>query len=198
MRRLVAISLEVELVLLESSWNAIKNKYIDVQTGGRPQSQFIGRQLRTQLESIAQTLLANGLINTSKEESDSSEITLRNYQQRNEWSVNLNVIRDLEEARDYARRQFARSLDHPSHLQIAQELFNAVIHPNWIYNATDTQLTLEEALANISPTKGAIAQGQVIVRRGDIVTEETANMLESLAEMGRASCRERKQSAGIM
>jgi putative nucleotidyltransferase with HDIG domain len=44
------------------------------------------------------------------------------------------------------------------------------------------QKYIEDALAEISDSKGAVAQGQVIIRRGDIVTKEKYNMLQSLAD----------------
>ncbi|MGD8426289.1 MAG: HDIG domain-containing protein, partial [Balneolaceae bacterium] len=50
------------------------------------------------------------------------------------------------------------------------------------YNEKETQARINESMADISKTKGAVAQGQVIIRRGDIVTPEKYNMLQSLAE----------------
>ncbi len=62
------------------------------------------------------------------------------------------------------------------------ELYNKVIQSNLIFSEQDTQARIEEELSEVSTTKGAIAQGQMIIRRGDIVTQQSANVLESLSD----------------
>src|SRR5690625_7188260 len=62
------------------------------------------------------------------------------------------------------------------------QIFAHVIEPNLIYSASNTEMLYQESLLNISLTKGAVDQGQIIIRRGDIVTEEIDNVLQSLAE----------------
>lgn len=62
------------------------------------------------------------------------------------------------------------------------EIYNRVIIPNLRFSEEDTEERLQVALSDISETKGAVAQGQVIIRRGDLVSAERANILRSLAE----------------
>ena len=54
-----------------------------------------------------------------------------------------------------------------------------IIVPNVIYDAQTTELVNEDADRIISPTSGYISAGQVIVSKGEIVTQEIAQMLDS-------------------
>ena len=54
-----------------------------------------------------------------------------------------------------------------------------IIVPNVIYDAQTTELVNEDADRIISPTSGYVSAGQVIVSKGEIVTQEIAQMLDS-------------------
>ncbi|MEX2573348.1 MAG: HDIG domain-containing metalloprotein [Balneolaceae bacterium] len=172
---------QTETGLSESSWETLLEDYASVRmdNGSR---QFTGYTIRRLLHSVTSSLMDEGLINTSKESIESEEITLRDLDQRTERTISLNNAYDLSEARDYAERQLSRQLS-AEHAAAGVDLFDRIIRANWLFSPSDTQIRLNEALSEISATKGAVAQGQVIIRKGDIVTEETANMLESLAEV---------------
>src|SRR5690625_6917559 len=62
------------------------------------------------------------------------------------------------------------------------QIFAHVIEPTLIYSASNTEMLYQESLLNISLTKGAVDQGQIIIRRGDTVTEEIDNVWQRLAE----------------
>jgi putative nucleotidyltransferase with HDIG domain len=172
----------------DDSWAALLENYQALQDSGRvpntktaPASQFIGNHLRNQLEQIIGDMLSDGIISTSKSELSNDEITVRDLEKRTEQTLNLVNVRDIPEAREYA--QYRLSRDYYEEIANAgAELFNQVIQPNLVYNKQETQAQIEEALAEISTSKGAMAQGQVIIRRGDIVTKEKYNLLQSLAE----------------
>ncbi|MDZ7682270.1 MAG: hypothetical protein U5J63_11315 [Fodinibius sp.] len=87
----------------------------------------------------------------------------------------------MPEAQEYARYRLSRNY-YEEMAKVGSEIFDQIIKPNLIYNEKETQARIEEALNEISTSKGAVAQGQVIIRRGDIVTKEKYNMLQSLAE----------------
>lgn len=53
------------------------------------------------------------------------------------------------------------------------------IVPNLILDESMTQLMHEEAIKHISPTKGMIYDGQLIVTKGELVTEDVAQLLDS-------------------
>ncbi len=162
-------------------WDTLLENYADVQINNRPAWEYIGNRIRSDLNQVNTRILNNGLINVSKDDITSSDIALRNLSERTERTVNLANVRDLQEARDFARDYFSGQYDE-EFVPVALEFFDNVIIPNWMFSSSDTQARLDEALADISTTKGAVVQGEVIIRRGDIVTDERANVLRSLAE----------------
>ncbi|MDZ7717237.1 MAG: HDIG domain-containing protein [Balneolaceae bacterium] len=164
-----------------SSWRTILENYSAVTLNNQPEQRSVIAQIRNQVQNIANSVLSDGIINRSKENLESDEITIRNLQDRTERTVSVETVRDLPEVREYSRRHFNR-IFIPEVAQASFQIFNQVIKPNWIYSEAATEALLAEKRSNISPTKGAVDQGQIIIRNGDIITPETANILRSLAE----------------
>ncbi len=169
------------LRLSNEHWNVLLENYATVILNNQPERRAVVFQIRTQLFDLIDQILADGIIDRTKEGIDNNEIIIRNLRQLTERSVSLANIRDLEEASDFVQLQLNRGFV-PDVARIGFELFRQVIRPNLYFSETDTDSYLEEQLSNISTTKGAVDQGQIIVRRGDIVTAETDNILRSLAE----------------
>ena len=165
--------------LTGSSLNLLFRSYHQVQINNLNSNRFIGVTVKSQLEQLIDQLLAQGIINVNKNNLSDEVITLLNPSQSTERPINLARIRDLREANEFAQFQLNRTFDEQP-AQLATELYNKVIAPNYILSTDRRQVRLDEAIANISPTKGALAQGQVIIRRGDMVSAETVNILESL------------------
>ncbi|MDX1943656.1 MAG: HDIG domain-containing protein [Saprospiraceae bacterium] len=61
-------------------------------------------------------------------------------------------------------------------------LLENAIQPNVFYNADITSKFLNEALAKISTTRGLVKQGDIIIARGNVVTDEIFQQLISLKE----------------
>lgn len=163
------------------NWDTLLDNYATVIMSNQPESRTVIFQMRNQLFDLIEQLLSDGIINRDKNSIDHDEIIIRNLRQLTERSVTLANSRDLQEASEYVQLQLNRSYE-PGVANAVYQIYNQVIRPNLYYSETDTEANLEENLENISTTKGAIDQGQIIVRRGDIVTPETANILRSLAE----------------
>ena len=152
-----------------------------MKTRNRPQSSFLGVRVKQELEQIVETLHTDGIINRNKSTFDQNEIIVRNPVNSTDRIVTKARVRDLKEANSYAQFQLNREFSQEV-AQLGMELYNKAIQPNNIYSEADTEAKIQEELNTISETKGAIAQGQVIIRRGDIVTEQVANVLNSLSE----------------
>ncbi|TVR16692.1 MAG: HDIG domain-containing protein [Balneolaceae bacterium] len=167
--------------LNSDAWNALLENYASVVINNQPERRAVVFQIRSQIFDLIDLLIADGIIDRSKDEIDNNEIIIRNLRQLTERSVSLANVRDPREASDFAQLQLSRAY-LPEVSRAAHQLFNQVIQPNLFYSEADTDAYLEEQLANISTTRGAVDQGQIIVRRGDIVTPEIDNILRSLAE----------------
>lgn len=169
-----------DLRFTETAWNTLLENYAEVQMNNQSSSRLIINDIRDNLNDVIGELFNDGIIDKPKSEISQSEITVRNLEERTERTVNLSGVRDRAEALEYASSRFTR-LYSAERAALAVQIFDQVIVSNLTYSESDTQARLQENLDEISRTKGAVAQGQVIIRRGDIVTEEKANMLESLA-----------------
>lgn len=167
--------------LTESSWNILLENYASIISAGQPENRTYTAQIRRELDGLITEVLNDGIIDLDKEVLESNEITIRNIRERTERTINRANTRDMEEAVEYAKFQLSRTL-MPQVADAALQIFEQVVTPNWQFSQTDTQALLEQNMSNISPNKGAITQGQVIIRRGDIITPERANILRSLSE----------------
>ncbi len=165
----------------ENSWQLLLNSYYSSVSESSRDNRFIFTALSQRIDIITANVLNDGIINQDKDELNSSQITVRNLRQSTERTLNVSNVRDRREAIEFARFRLSRFFNEQS-TQLGVEIFNRIILPNFIYSEEDTEARISEAIANISRKKGAITQGQVIIRRGDIVTEETINILNSLAE----------------
>jgi putative nucleotidyltransferase with HDIG domain len=168
--------------LSDSVWQTLLQNYeaVTSQSSGS-NNQFSDVNLKEQLETLVNEVLENGIISVPKSELSNDEITIRDLQDRTEQTLNLVNVRDLPEAKDYAQYRLSRNF-YDEIASAGNEIFAQIIQPNYIFNNEETQARIQDALDEISTSKGAVAQGQVIIRRGDIVTAEKYNMLQSLAD----------------
>ncbi len=165
----------------DESWDLILDNYVNITQGNQSERRFIVYQVRTQLENVVEIILSDGLIDIEKSQIEQSEITVRNLRELTERTVRLNNIRDMTEARNYAQLFFNRVFI-PDVARVALQLYDQIIGPNILYSEADTEALLSENLSNISTTRGAVDQGEIIIRRGDIVTPEIDIRLKSLAD----------------
>ncbi|MEX1011432.1 MAG: HDIG domain-containing metalloprotein [Balneolaceae bacterium] len=167
--------------LSDTSWETLLESYSETRLNNLPADQFLGNEIASQLEILTGELLNTGIIDLDKMDLPQNELIIRDLVHRTQRTVSLTTVRDLDEAGEYARYYLSTEFG-PEESRLATDLFMMVILPNWIFSEEDTEIRLQEAMADISTTKGAVAQGQVIIRRGDIVDEEISNTLRSLAE----------------
>lgn len=165
----------------DESWNLLLEDYARILLNNQPEHRTIISQVRTRLLETVRNTLADGLINLDKSSIAQDEITVRNLRQQTERTVRLNTTRDLAQAYDFANIQFNRAF-LPQVSRIAYQFYLEVIRPNLVFSEADTRALLNEKLADISTTRGAVDQGEIIIRRGDIVTDATDIRLRSLAE----------------
>lgn len=145
-------------------------------------SQFNIGNLHRSLNQILKDVMADGITNRPKDQIDTKLITLRNLEDHTQQTINISSVRDAQQASQYAQYRLNQELKGASAI-VGLEVFNRVITPNLIYQSDATQQRTEASMANLSTTKGAIGKGQIIIRTGDIVTQEKARILQSLAEV---------------
>lgn len=164
----------------EKGWEGLLNRYS--ASINRPKSErFIGVDIRLRLDRLIDEILNQGIIDRPKTDIILQEITVRDLRQRTERNQYLVDVKDIREAREYAQYRLFRTFADQS-AESAYQLFNLVIESNLIFSAKDTKDRVDEFISTISPTKGAVAKGQVIIRKGDLINRERLNMLTSLSK----------------
>jgi len=169
----------------DRSWSILTNQYAFLRIAEASRSRasserFIGVDVRIRTEFLIAELFAEGVIDTPKSSVATQEILVRNPADRTQKTIAIAQLRDLPEVRDYAQYRFSRTLgDDAAH--VAQQVLQAVIEPNLVYDESETRAKIDEAVQAISPTKGAVPVGELIIRKGDIISATTLNALESLA-----------------
>jgi membrane-associated HD superfamily phosphohydrolase len=175
--------------LTESQWDALQE--LSSRPGGLESSL---RPLQQALESTQETVI----LDQPLDQIETLEILIRNTNLRTERTVNKSVAKDIQtatsqavsQAENQASSQVASQTSAQAASQAAEFLENlpngtlstlvsGMLEPTAIYSASESQRRLDNALSKLSNSKGAIAQGQILIRRGDIVTEERAAQLES-------------------
>lgn len=66
--------------------------------------------------------------------------------------------------------------------QLCEQYYNQPFHANVVYDSSLTNKFLSQELGNILPTRGALTKGQIIVSRGQLVTDEIYQQLLSLQQ----------------
>lgn len=169
----------------ERSWSILTTQYSvyrinEVVRSRASPERFIGVDVRIRTEFLIAELYSDGVIDTPKSSLRTKDVLVRNPVDRTQKTHPVSQVRDLPEVRDYAQYRFSRTLnDDAAH--VAQQVLQAVIEPNLVYDEQETRAKIDEAVAGISPTKGAVPVGELIIRKGDVISASTLNMLESLA-----------------
>jgi hypothetical protein len=87
---------------------------------------------------------------------------------------------DLPEARDQlAQEAMDTDFERVYRLALAN-LLESTVQPNMILNEEATRQNQEEAMKRVKPHTITVRQGEMIVRKGDVVTEDVIKILEEL------------------
>lgn len=94
--------------------------------------------------------------------------------------TNLNSLYTVQTAYDYTKGRVA------AYPELDQDVMNGIIAEllvqNVRYDKETTERYLAQELSSIAESRGMVAQGQAIIKRGDIVDEDRFQVLESLRQ----------------
>ncbi len=131
--------------------------------------------------SFLKNIYARGVIKLAPEHQGKGEDFVINVLQGNvSTKRTLPAFFTVDNARQVLADSIARrSKPFPTVLSIA---LNDAIAPNILYDAEQTEQLREQALSNIATTKGVVRQGELIVKKGNVVTEDVYEKLVSYRE----------------
>ena len=148
----------------------------ELPTGPRPDEAALAVA-----DSVAERLLERGVMNVPREEVPTDEIVLRDQEERVDRVRSARRLYGLDEAYSYADNQFrGRFAAGSGRAELAQAFFRAIFTPSLKYLREETRRAREAEEARISPTRGVVQRGQIIVRQGQRVDELTRRKLTSL------------------
>lgn len=165
----------------DQTWETLLNNYANMRLDNGADGRSILNEIRDQLDRLLTRIYNNGVIDQPADEIASDEITVRNLRERTERTILINNTRDRYQALEFAGSELGDRFSNDI-ARIALQITDRVLEPNWILNEQATEALLSERLGEISRTKGVVTNGEVIIRRGDIVTSERENILKSLAQ----------------
>lgn len=122
--------------------------------------------------------VVNSLVSLSESEllqtEDGTRSILRKYLQRG--------IRDDD--LDIARKQIVIEIEEmglsKNSETVVAGISQMLLKPNFILNVRETEKRKQIALANVEPVRDTVKKGQVLVRRGDVVTLEQIHAIEEV------------------
>jgi cyclic-di-AMP phosphodiesterase PgpH len=164
---------------LEIAWNGRIQALTpaqDIETGNRLDE--IALQEAWELGTI---LVRQGVLDVPLDSVDTERIQVRNEEDRIDRFKDIDSVFGLNEAYDYAQTEFElRYSRDPVLGGLAGAFFRAIFQPSFIYMRAETLLAMRQAEQRVAPTRGAVSEGEVIVREGQRVTEEIRQQLSSL------------------
>jgi cyclic-di-AMP phosphodiesterase PgpH len=171
------------IALDDNTWEPLLERHANDRIYA-PKDDPAHRPFAMELEGVVHNLLRalfrDGIIDISKEQISTSEITIRDMRERTEREESVQTVRTLSDAREFARMRMSRQFEEEL-VRSAMHLFNTLVEPNLLFREEDTEQRIQDRIDRISTTRGAISAGQTIIRRGDIITPDRHILLQSLA-----------------
>lgn len=131
---------------------------------------------------ISQQLQQQGVLDVPADSILSDEVIVRNIEERTQRPPQpIDNFLGLDRAYDEARDSFEEVLpDRPDAVSVAMPFFRAVFVPTHAYMQSETRREIRARESRLSPTRGRVEEGEVIVREGERITPEIRQQLVSL------------------
>ncbi len=108
----------------------------------------------------------------------SGRVTVRDAHAGREWKEEPLVdALSLDEARSLATRAFRRAGAGPREAEVLGPFLQDLITPNLVFDSALTEARRQEAAARIEPLIVRIPKGKVLLRQGEVVSEDAARTL---------------------
>ncbi|HET6567777.1 MAG TPA: HDIG domain-containing protein [Rhodothermales bacterium] len=179
--------------LTPEQWRILLNSYIQrvPELSSTPEQQPTGPPLSDRLlqeaYDISSQLLQTGVLDLSRDSIATQDLIVRNENDRTDRRVAKASVIGLDEAYQLAQNRFEHL--HPNDLHaanLAYAFFRVLFQPSLEYMRSETLREWERQERRISPTAGVVREGEVVVREGEQVTENTVRKLRSLARVQEA------------
>ena len=179
------------LVTLSSDqWSTLTDAYVQQMPGSdaaatRRASPSAGTsrldvRLREAAFQVGAQLLSAGVMNYPRDSVQTETITVRNVEERTQRSVPKDNVYGLNEAYRFAEQQLQERFDDPTHAAISFDFFQAIFQPSLRYMRAETNEERRRRARSVSPILGGLEEGEIVVSKGERITDDIKRRLVSL------------------
>jgi len=175
--------------LTTAQWRLLAEQYVrqvqGLSGGSRGQTEETERRLDHVLLGeafrLGSQLLNVGVMDRSRDSISTDVVIVRNQEERVQRSVEKDNIYGLNEAYDYVEEQLQDTFEeNPENANISFSFFRAIFQPSLKYMRAETIEERNRRAQNVTAIQGGVEKGEVIVRKGEQITEEIKRRLTSL------------------
>ena len=145
----------------------------------RHQRNFVDGQLRIIISNRLNSLYSQGIIDTKEPLQGDTTQTIWRVTGETMTAFNISGVLTPKEAYEQLLQDNAV---HNYELQLKELNLNEFIVPNLIYDSIHSQQAREELIRSVAPSSKLVQRGQKIISRGDIVDDDTYQVLLSYQE----------------
>ncbi len=188
------------LRLTKQQWNFLFESYHErefadslrrVQLAGEPR---LDQTLLQESWSIGNQLLNIGILDIQLDSIYTDEIAIRRDEESIVVRKNKENLFGLDEAFVFAQDRFTSMFaEDPQKARLGTSFFRAIFQHSLSFMRAETYREWERKEQRISPTRGMVAAGSIIVNKGEIVTDEIKRRLDSLEREQRERSGEKLQ-----
>lgn len=146
-----------------------------------PEGPRLDEQLLSDAWELGTQLLNIGVMDVPHDSVHAEEVHIRNEVDQTQRTKSKDALYGLNEAYTYAQRQFQQKYeDRPDLANIGTSFFRSIFVPSLNYQRGRTVREWQQAEGRISVVRDKVNEGEVIIDRGQRVTEEIRAKLTSL------------------
>ena len=169
--------------LSAAQWRILLRSDIDRRLGGT-RGLPLDDQLLAEAARVSREILGRGVLSVDKDSVGTRTLVVRNPDPRvrSEVEIGRDEVLGRGEAILVARRAMGNAFPmRPDTVAIGMTFFRTVLEPNYLYQARATADRRALRVQSVTPTQGRVKRGITVIRRGDEVTQERYEQLQSLA-----------------
>ena len=181
------------LRLTQQQWNDLITSYHErefadslrrIQLAGQPR---LDEVLLQEAWSIGNQLLSIGILDVQLDSIFTDEISIRRDEESIVVRKSKSNLFGLDEAFVFAQDRYTAMFAEDPHIaKLGAAFFRAIFQHSLTYMRAETYREWERKEQRISPTRGMVPTGSVVVNNGEIVTDEIKRRLDSLEREQRA------------
>jgi putative nucleotidyltransferase with HDIG domain len=186
--RYVRLRRNAQVTLSSSQWRILTEQYVrqvqglsGTSRGESDEADRLDRVLLNEAYQLASQLLNVGVMDRARDSINTDVVLVRNQVERTQRSVEKDNLYGLNEAYEYVEDQLDDTFqENPERADIAFALFRAIFEPSLQYMRAETIQERNRRAENVTAIQGGVEEGEVIVRKGERVTEDLKRKLTSL------------------